>query len=48
MKLGVASDNERAIRLYEKKGFRKTGETPKALKLEDGNYYDEILMTKFL
>lgn len=46
--LGVISGNERAKHLYEKKGFKKTGFIPNAIKLKDGTYYDEELMTLFL
>ena len=48
IELGVISINERAKHLYEKKGFVKTGVIPKAIKLKDGTYLDEELMTKFL
>jgi len=47
LQLGVASDNEAAIRLYRKTGFSEYGREMKALK--DGNrYFDEILMVRFL
>lgn len=46
LELGVFSDNERAIRLYEKYGFQKTGVSPRAFKLKDGTYRDEILMVR--
>ena len=48
IELGVISANQRARHLYEKMGFRETGIVPKALKLPDGTYLDEILMTRFL
>lgn len=48
IELGVISTNKRAKRLYENKGFIKTGIIPNALKLKDGTYLDEELMTKFL
>lgn len=48
VELGVYSDNDRARRLYEKLGFRQTGSLPRAFKLKDGTYRDEILMTLFL
>ena len=41
--LEVRSDNLRAIRLYEKFGFRKIGEFPGFLKIQ-GEYADCILM----
>ncbi|MBR0462379.1 MAG: GNAT family N-acetyltransferase [Erysipelotrichaceae bacterium] len=48
IELGVIITNERARHLYEKMGFRETGVIPRALKLPDGTYLDEILMTRFL
>jgi RimJ/RimL family protein N-acetyltransferase len=47
LQLGVASDNEAAIRLYEKAGFAEYGREMKALK-QGGRYFDEILMVRFL
>lgn len=44
MELGVFSDNERAIHLYESCRFQKTGVLPRAYKLKDGSYRDEIQM----
>ena len=41
--LGVKADNTRAIKLYEKTGFRKTGCVPRFFKINSA-YYDEILM----
>jgi ribosomal protein S18 acetylase RimI-like enzyme len=47
LQLSVASDNEAAIRLYQKTGFSEYGREMKALK--DGErYFDEILMVRFL
>lgn len=46
--LYVASDNEQAIRLYEKLGFQATGREVHAMKHADGDYSDWIFMTKFL
>lgn len=43
--LEVKSDNERAIRLYEKFGFTVTGVRPKRMHI-DGVYHDTILMVK--
>ena len=48
IELGVISTNARARHLYEKMGFKETGVIPRALKLPDGTYLDEILMTRFL
>jgi RimJ/RimL family protein N-acetyltransferase len=47
VKLGVASGNEAALRLYIKTGFTEYGREMKALK-QDGRYLDEILMVRFL
>lgn len=44
IELGVFSDNTRAVHLYEKMGFEKTGTVPRAYKLKDGRYCDEIQM----
>lgn len=48
LELGVFADNTRAIRLYEKAGFQKVGVQPRAFKLKDGTYRDEIMMVLFL
>lgn len=48
VELGVFSDNFRAIHLYEKYGFQKYGIRPRAFKLRDGTYRDEIIMVKML
>lgn len=48
VELGVFSDNPRAIHVYEKAGFRKCGVQPRAFKLKDGTYRDEIMMVRFL
>ena len=45
---GVIAQNERAMSLYKKKGFIKTGTIPHELKLSDGTYLDGCLMTLFL
>ena len=44
LELTVFADNERAIRLYEKAGFVKTGVLPRAYRLKDGSYHDEVQM----
>lgn len=48
MELDVVSRNDRAIKLYEKMGFVKCGNKPKAMKHRDGTYDDEIMMVKQL
>ena len=48
MELGVYSDNERAIRLYETLGFERWGVLRCAFRLPDGTYRDEIQMGLFL
>lgn len=44
VELGVFSDNLRAKHVYEKMGFREVGIQPRAFKLKDNTYRDEILM----
>lgn len=48
VELGVFSDNERAQGLYRKYGFKEYGRTPRAFKLKDGTYRDEIIMVRML
>ena len=48
LELGVFEDNTRAIHVYEKLGFQKVGVQPRAFKLKDGSYHDEIQMILFL
>ena len=48
IELGVFSDNNKAIHLYEKFGFEKYGIQPRAFKLKDGTYRDEVIMVKML
>jgi len=45
--LSVEASNARAIRLYERHGFRLIGRFPRAL-LIDGSYYDELEMYRTL
>jgi ribosomal protein S18 acetylase RimI-like enzyme len=45
--LSVEASNARAIRLYERHGFRLIGRFPRALLIE-GNYYDELEMYRTL
>lgn len=44
LELTVFGDNLRAIGLYEKMGFAKTGVMPRAYRLKDGSYHDEVQM----
>ena len=44
VELGVFSDNQSAIHLYEKIGFRRTGVIPHAFRLKAGEYCDEVQM----
>ena len=48
LELGVFEDNQAAIHLYEKFGFRTCGVQPRAFKLKDGSYRDELFMVKML
>ena len=48
VKQSVFADNDRAIHLYEKYGFKKYGIQPNAFKLKDGTYRDEIIMVNML
>ena len=45
--LGVKSDNEKGIKLYEKMGFEKVGVHKNFFNI-DGKYFDEILMDLYL
>ena len=45
LELEVAACNTPAVNLYKKMGFSICGERPHSLKLKDGTYYDELLMT---
>lgn len=44
LELSVFADNLRAIRLYEKMGFEMVGVMPRAYRLKDGSYHDDIQM----
>lgn len=44
IELGVFADNKRAIALYKKMGFKEYGRLPKACKLKDGTYIDQVCM----
>ena len=47
LQLSVVAANDGACRLYLNMGFSEYGREMKALK-QDGRYYDEILMVRFL
>lgn len=42
--LGVYAENTRAIALYRRFGFREWGTLPRAFRLRDGSYHDEVQM----
>ncbi len=44
LELTVFADNVRAIALYEKVGFEKVGSMPRAYRLKDGSYHNEVQM----
>ena len=48
LELEVIKDNTVAKKLYTSKGFVKTGERPRALRLPNGTYLDEDIMVLFL
>ena len=48
IELGVYADNERGIALYKKMGFQECGRIPRAFRLKDDTYIDEINMVRFL
>ena len=48
IELTVVSDNLRARRLYERKGFENVGRMPDALRYADGSCRDEIWMVRRL
>ena len=45
---GKHEDRTQRIHLYEKFGFERYGIQPRAFKLKDGTYRDEIIMVKML
>lgn len=48
MELGVFSDNQRAIGLYQRCGYEIWGTVKRAYRLKDGSYRDELHMGVFL
>jgi len=44
VELSVSSGNAAARHVYEKLGFRQVGVIPRAYRLKNGTYYDEVLM----
>ena len=48
LELEVIQGNQRAISLYEKKGFITYGERKRGIRLKDGSYLSEYLMYKDL
>ena len=48
VELEVVEGNDRARRLYERFGFRETGQNIRAVKYDDGSYRDEYKMVKIL
>lgn len=48
LELEVIQGNQRAIALYEKKGFIRFGERKNGIRLKEGNYLSEYLMYKDL
>lgn len=46
IELEVLADNEKAISLYQKHGFREYGRRPHGFKMRDGAYHDEVLMLR--
>jgi RimJ/RimL family protein N-acetyltransferase len=46
--LNVFADNERAIRLYERFGFREEGRRLREYRMDDGSYRDDVLMYRFV
>ncbi|MEA4912766.1 MAG: GNAT family N-acetyltransferase [Oscillospiraceae bacterium] len=44
VELTAVRENERAVALYERYGFRTLAIRPRGFKLDDGRYLDEVLM----
>ena len=45
IKLTVNAENARAIKFYERHGFREIGRIPRSLNI-DGRFYDDLLMLR--
>lgn len=48
VELEVRADNQKAVSLYQKYGFREYGRRPHGFKMRDGAYHDELLMLRLL
>lgn len=48
IELGVYENNLAARHLYEKEGFTEIGRIPRAFRLKNGTFIDEIQMVRFL
>lgn len=48
VELGVYANNENALKLYQSLGFEIYGRLPRACKLGNDNYQDDLLMVKIL
>ena len=46
VELEVITDNEKAISLYQRHGFREYGCRPHDVKMRDGSYRDALLMLR--
>ena len=48
-KLGLAvfADNEKALQLYRKEGFREEGRRLREYRMDDGSYRDDVLMYRY-
>ena len=48
LELGCYAENERALALYHKLGFREWGRIPRAFKHPDDSYHDELQLMLIL
>ena len=48
VELGVYANNEKALKLYQSLGFEMYGRLPRACKLGEDDYQDDLLMIKML